>query len=155
MAGSSSGSAVSTGASASIPKAKTMADPNMTPMIDVLLVLLVIFILAQQVLQRSIDVQLPVDKENPEAAGPPPIVLEIMQDGSFLLNKQFLTPAQLPGRLDQVFAERSDKLLFIKALQGVSYGDVVTAMDIAKGAGVEILGAMLPTEEEMARAAQN
>jgi biopolymer transport protein ExbD len=136
-------------------KAKTMADPNMTPMIDVLLVLLVIFILAQQVLQRSIDVQLPVDKDDPAEPGPPPIVLEIMQDGSFLLNKQFLTPAQLPGRLDQVFVDRPDKLLFIKALQGVTYGDVVTAMDIAKGAGVEVLGAMLPTEEEMARAAQN
>jgi biopolymer transport protein ExbD len=132
-----------------------MADPNMTPMIDVLLVLLVIFILAQQVLQRSIDVQLPVDKEDPAEPGPPPIVLEIMQDGSVLLNKQFLRPNQLRGRLDQVFAERSDKLLFIKALQGVSYGDVVTAMDIAKGAGVEVLGAMLPTDEEMARAALN
>jgi biopolymer transport protein ExbD len=134
---------------------KAMTDINMTPMIDVLLVLLVIFILAQQVLQRSIDVQLPVDKEDPAEPGPPPIVLEIMQDGSFLLNKQFLQPNQLRGRLDQVFAERSDKLLFIKALQGVSYGDVVTAMDIAKGAGVEVLGAMLPTDEEMARAALN
>jgi len=136
-------------------KSRSMAEPNMTPMIDVLLVLLVIFILAQQVLQRSIDVQLPVDKDDPSEPGPPPIVLEIMQDGSFLLNKQFLQPAQLRGRLDQVFAERSDKLLFIKALQGVSYGDVVTAMDIAKGAGVEVLGAMLPTDEEMARAATN
>jgi biopolymer transport protein ExbD len=134
---------------------KAMTDINMTPMIDVLLVLLVIFILAQQVLQRSIDVQLPVDKDDPSEPGPPPIVLEIMQDGSFLLNKQFLQPAQLRGRLDQVFAERSDKLLFIKALQGVSYGEVVTAMDIAKSAGVEVLGAMLPTDEEMARAAAN
>jgi biopolymer transport protein ExbD len=136
-------------------KSRTMADPNMTPMIDVLLVLLVIFILAQQVLQRSIDVQLPVDKDDPAEPGPPPIVLEIMQDGSFLLNKQFLQPNQLRGRLDQVFSERSDKLLFIKALQGVTYGEVVTAMDIAKGAGVEVLGAMLPTDEEMARAAAN
>jgi len=131
-----------------------MADPNMTPMIDVLLVLLVIFILAQQVLQRSIDVQLPVDKDDPSEPGLPPIVLEIMQDGSFLVNKQFIQQNQLRGFLDQVYAERTDKLLFIKALQGVSYGDVVTAMDIAKGAGVEILGAMLPTDEEMARAAQ-
>jgi biopolymer transport protein ExbD len=96
-----------------------------------------------------------VDKDDPSEPGPPPIVLEIMQDGSFLLNKQFLQPAQLRGRLDQVFAERSDKLLFINALQGVSYGEVVTAMDIAKSAGVEVLGAMLPTDEEMARAAAN
>jgi biopolymer transport protein ExbD len=141
------------GASSSIPKAKTMADPNMTPMIDVLLVLLVIFILAQQVLQRSIDVQLPVDKDDPAEPGLPPIVLEILQDGSFLVNKQFVQPTQLRAFLDQVFADRPDKLLFIKAVgAGVSYGEVVTAMDIAKGAGVEVLGAMLPTDEEMARA---
>ena len=141
--------AMSTGVS----KSRTMADPNMTPMIDVLLVLLVIFILAQQVLQRSIDVQLPVDKDDPAEPGLPPIVLEILQDGSFLVNKQFVQPAQLRGFLDQVFADRGDKLLFIKAVgAGVSYGEVVIAMDIAKGAGVEVLGAMLPTDEEMARA---
>jgi len=141
--------AMSTGVS----KSRTMADPNMTPMIDVLLVLLVIFILAQQVLQRSIDVQLPVDKDDPAEPGLPPIVLEILQDGSFLVNKQFVQPTQLRGFLDQVFADRPDKLLFIKAVgAGVTYGDVVTAMDIAKGAGVEVLGAMLPTDEEMARA---
>src|SRR5688500_9773660 len=131
-------------------KSRTMADPNMTPMIDVLLVLLVIFILAQQVLQRSIDVQLPVDKDDPAEPGLPPIVLEILGDGTFLVNKQFVQPAQLRGFLDQVFADRPDKLLFIKSGGGVTYGDVVEAMDIAKGAGVEVLGAMLPTEAEWA-----
>ncbi|MGE0157960.1 MAG: ExbD/TolR family protein [Gemmatimonadales bacterium] len=129
-----------------------MADPNMTPMIDVLLVLLVIFILAQQVLQRSIDVQLPVDKDDPGEPGLPPIVMEIMQDGSFLVNKQFVQRNQLQGFLDQVFSDRPDKLLFIKSGgPGVTYGDVVTAMDVAKGAGVEVLGAMLPTDEEWER----
>jgi biopolymer transport protein ExbD len=134
-----------------VPKAKTMADPNLTPMIDVLLVLLVIFILAQQVLQRSIDVQLPVDKENPESQGLPPIVLEILADGTMFVNKQFVQEAQLRGFLDNVFSNRPDKILFIKAGAGVTYGEVVTAMDVAKGAGVEVLGAMLPTDDEMAR----
>jgi len=125
-----------------------MAEPNMTPMIDVLLVLLVIFILAQQVLQRSIDVQLPVDKENPEESSLAPIVLEIDVSGAMFLNKTYVTEAQLPAMLTQVYADRSDKLLFIKALKGVTYGDVLGVMDVAKGAGVELLGAMLPTAEE-------
>jgi biopolymer transport protein ExbD len=129
-------------------KAKTMADPNMTPMIDVLLVLLVIFILAQQVLQRSIDVQLPVDKENPEESSLAPIVLEIDVSGAMFLNKTYVSEAQLPAMLTQVYSDRSDKLLFIKALKGVTYGDVLAVMDVAKGAGVTLLGAMLPTAEE-------
>jgi biopolymer transport protein ExbD len=129
-----------------------MADPNMTPMIDVLLVLLVIFILAQQVLQRSIDVQLPVDKEDPAEPGLPPIVLEMDVSGAMFLNKTYVTAAQLPGMLDQVYSDRPDKLLFIKALKGVTYGQVLEVMDVAKGAGVEVLGAMLPTAEEWAQA---
>jgi biopolymer transport protein ExbD len=131
---------------------KTLADPNMTPMIDVLLVLLVIFILAQQVLQRSIDVQLPVDKEDPEVAGPPPIVLELGAGGAMFLNKQYVAANQLEARLVQVYSDRPDKLLFVKALKDVTYGEVLAVMDVAKGAGVEILGAMLPTAEEWALA---
>lgn len=133
-------------------KARTMADPNMTPMIDVLLVLLVIFILAQQVLQRSIDVQLPVDKENQDAPSLAPIVLEIDASGAMFLNKTYVTEPQLPGMLTQVYSDRPDKLLFVKALKGVTYGDVLHVMDVAKGAGVEVLGAMLPTAEEWAQA---
>jgi biopolymer transport protein ExbD len=133
-------------------KARTMADPNMTPMIDVLLVLLVIFILAQQVLQRSIDVQLPVDKEDQEAPSLAPIVLEIDASGAMFLNKTYVTAPQLPGMLTQVYADRTDKLLFIKALKGVTYGEVLKVMDVAKGSGVDVLGAMLPTAEEWAQA---
>jgi len=133
-------------------KARTMADPNMTPMIDVLLVLLVIFILAQQVLQRSIDVQLPVDKEDQDAPSLAPIVLEIDASGAMFLNKTYVTEPQLPGMLTQVYSDRTDKLLFIKALKGVTYGDVLHVMDVAKGSGVEVLGAMLPTAEEWAQA---
>ncbi len=135
-------------ATGSGPKSRSMNEPNMTPMIDVLLVLLVIFILAQQVLQRSIDVQLPVDKDDPAEPGLPPIVLEIDASGSMQLNKTYVAPAQLRGRLTQVFSDRPDKLLFVKALKGVTYGEVLAVMDIANGSGVEVLGAMLPTDEE-------
>ncbi len=138
--------------STGVSKSRSMNEPNMTPMIDVLLVLLVIFILAQQVLQRSIDVQLPVDKDDPSEPGLPPIVLEITDGGAMLLNKSYIQANQLGPRLNQVFADRPDKLLFIKALKGVTYGEVLAVMDIAKGAGIEVLGAMLPTDEEWAMA---
>ena len=131
---------------------RSLSEPNLTPMIDVLLVLLVIFILAQQVLQRSIDVQLPVDKDDPEEPGLPPIVLEVDVSGAMFLNKTFVRPEQLEGMLLQVYSDRPDKLLFIKALKGVTYGDILAIMDVAKGAGVEVLGAMLPTAEEWAQA---
>lgn len=122
----------------------SMKDPNMTPMIDVLLVLLVIFIIAQPLLQKSIDVQLPIEKES-TSQGIPPIVLEIARDGVMSINTRPIPPGKLEQSLRTIYSQRPDKVLFVKPDGGVPYGDVITAMDAAKGAGVEVIGAVIPS----------
>lgn len=122
----------------------SIADPNMTPMIDVLLVLLVIFIIAQPMLQRSIDVQLPIDKPSDPAAPPSTITMEILADGTITINTQPVTLSSLHQRLLEIYANRADKILFVKAAPEVRYQRVIEMLDAARGAGVTVLGAILP-----------
>ncbi len=121
-----------------------VSDINMTPMIDVLLVLLVIFMIAQPMLQKTIDIQLPLDKDTPPDAQNTTITLEIAADGAHTINTQPVPPAQLEEFLRTIYTGRPDKILFVKVAPEVLYQEVIGAMDAARGAGVVVLGAMLP-----------
>jgi biopolymer transport protein ExbD len=117
-------------------------EPNVTPMIDVLLVLLVIFMLIIPMSRKALDVQLPDPTPQQTNAQPNPdqIVLEVLPDGKFTINKEPHTKDDLYKRLKEIYDPRPEKIIFIKGDPQVIYQDVVFAMDQARGAGVKVIG---------------
>jgi biopolymer transport protein TolR len=115
---------------------------NVTPMIDVLLVLLIIFMMVIPMSRKAIDLQLPDPTPDNTNSGPPPsqIVLEVLPGGTFRVNTQPVTKADLPKKLKEIFDPRPDKIIFVKGDPAVKYSDVIWAMDVARGAGVKVIG---------------
>ena len=117
-------------------------EPNVTPMIDVLLVLLIIFMLVVPMSRKAIDLQLP-DPTPVENQGPPPaqIVLEVLPGSKYFVNKEPIPKERLLARLTEIYNGRPEKIIFVKgAPKGVKYSEVIYAMDVARGAGVKVIG---------------
>jgi biopolymer transport protein TolR len=118
-----------------------ISEINMTPMIDVLLVLLIIFMVVQQGLQRGLSVQVPPPADGvsrPVQEGT--LVLEVEPGGRYLLNRQPVAAARLQETLTREFERRTRKVLFVKGAETIQYGDVVGAVDASRAAGVQVVG---------------
>ena len=122
-------------------------EPNMTPMIDVLLVLLIIFMIIVPNSRKAIDVQLPdpTPATAPVNAVSNQIVLEVLPGGTYSINKEPVAHDRLLTRLKEIYDPRPEKIIFVKGDPNVTYQDVITAMDQSRAAGVKVIG--LPPRE--------
>ena len=117
-------------------------EPNVVPMIDVLLVLLIIFMVMQPMARKAIDLQLPDPTPNvaPANAVSNQIVLEVLPNDQYAINREPVAKEGLFTRLKQVYDPRPDKIMFVKGDPTVKYQSVIFAMDQARGAGVKVIG---------------
>jgi biopolymer transport protein TolR len=123
-----------------------MGDINVTPFVDVMLVLLIIFMVTAPLMLQGMDVNLPETTTQPIRMPTAPLVLTVTKDGQYSLARKIVPAEELQAKLEAVFDARGSKEVFLRADEEAAYGVVVKAMAAARRAGATRLGVV--TEEE-------
>lgn len=123
------------------------SDINITPLVDVVLVLLIIFMVITPLLQMGYDVKVP-PKNPPQDAGPPPtdlIIVSLTPDNKLYLNKDEVNVQTLSLRLTEILKNRANKTVFFSGDDAANYGEVIKVMDLARNSGAKSIGIVLET----------
>jgi len=127
----------------------TISNINVTPLVDVMLVLLVIFMVTAPILQQGVNINLPKVKAAPLTGEEQQLVVVITKKGQVYLNDTPTTLPELGPKLQAILALRPDRQVFLRADQSVPYGEVMRVIATVKGAGIERLGMVTePLPEE-------
>jgi biopolymer transport protein TolR len=118
----------------------TLSEINVTPLVDVMLVLLIIFMITAPMLQQGVDVDLPVATGTPQPQPESQIILTITRQGKIYLNQTAYTLKALRPKLNALYKQRRQQEIFLRADADVPYGTVVRVMDEVKKAGILKLG---------------
>ena len=130
-------------------KEDVQSEPNVVPLCDVLLVLLIIFMVVTPFLHKGVDVRLPSALNTINMPDNPEVVLAIRKDGSIYVNNEQVTEENLQTMLEEAFLMVSEKKLYLRADQELEYGKIVDVIDIVKNAGLEIVGIITEKKTEV------
>jgi biopolymer transport protein ExbD len=124
------------------------SEPNVVPLCDVLLVLLIIFMVVTPLVNKGVDLRLPTALNTMSMPDNLEVVLAIRKDGTFYVNQEQATEETLQTLLEEAFMTASDKRLYLRADQDLEYGKIVDIIEMLKNSGVEIVGIITEKKAE-------
>jgi biopolymer transport protein TolR len=129
------------------PQNQPLSEINVTPFVDVMLVLLIIFMVTAPMMQQGIDIDLPETSTQPLRVKNEPLILSVKKDGTYYVGRKEIPLEDLQSKLEAIFEGRDTKEVFLRADEDASYGVVVKALAAARAAGAKQLG--MVTEPEL------